>query len=140
MPLSRLKIRWGYLIAFLLLLSSYFLIFYIIGVQINESKEVTHSYTIVNNLESIKAEITDAETGVRGYALTKDERFLEPYFSGSKNVIPLFNELVSITGDHPEYKQKTDSLGSLLNQRLTRLGSVVEKLKTNGVILTDEMT
>jgi CHASE3 domain sensor protein len=63
--------RWGYFIAFVLLLISYFLIFFIIGKLARQSESITHSYDIINTLESIKAEITDAETGVRGYAITK---------------------------------------------------------------------
>lgn len=140
MPLSKLKIRWGYLIAFLLLLSSYFLIFYIIGLQINESKEVTHSYTIVNNLESIKAEITDAETGVRGFAITKDERFLDPYKSGSQNVIPLYKELRQLTKDNRSYDAQVDSLGLLLNRRLSFLNFVVNEFSHNGHRMTEEIT
>ena len=57
--------RWGYAIAFLLLLISYFLIFFIIKTLEKDANSVSHSYAIINNLESIKAEITDAETGSR---------------------------------------------------------------------------
>ena len=49
------------------------------------------------HLESIKAEITDAETGVRGYAITKDVRFLKPYNTGSKKVTVLYKESARLT-------------------------------------------
>ena len=77
-----------------MLLISYFLIFFIIK-AISETTEqsISHSYDVINTLESIKAEITDAETGVRGYAITKDVRFLKPYNTGSKKVL----ELITIT-------------------------------------------
>ena len=81
----KIKIRWGYVIAFLMLLVSYVLIFYIIRKVAKEASAVSHSYAVINMLESIKAEVTDAETGVRGYVLTNDTRFLKPYNSGSRN-------------------------------------------------------
>lgn len=137
MPLSQLKIRWGYLVAFLLLLISYFLIFYILGLQINESKSVTHSHTIINNLQSIKAEITDAETGVRGFAIAKDSAFLSPYESGSTNVVPLFAELRALTSDNKDFRPKVDLLGTLIHRRLEVLAGVVRELKSNGVTITN---
>lgn len=139
MPLSRLKVRLGYLIAFMLLLVSYFLIFYILGLQINESKDVSHSYTVINNLESIKSNITDAETGARGFFLTQDEKFLEPYFSGSSNVIPLYKELVRLTSDNSSYRPKLDSLGSLINRRLEFIEVMIHDFRKSGLKMTDEI-
>ena len=139
MPLTKTKIRWGYLIAFLLLLVSYFLIFYIIREQTSEATRVSHSHTVINNLESIKSEITDAETGVRGYILTKDVRFLRPYNSGSKNVGPLYRELKALVNDNPRYWQKSILLGSLIERRLDSLASSVENFQRAGNVLTEQV-
>ena len=103
--------RWGYFIAFVLLLISYFLIFFIIQQLAKQGESISQSYDVINTLESIKAEITDAETGVRGYALTKDVRFLKPYNTGSKRVVDLLNNLIVLTAGYRPYKVKLDSLG-----------------------------
>ncbi len=139
MPLSRLKIRLGYLIAFMLLLVSYSLIFYIIGLQVTESKEVTHSYTVINNLESLKSNLIDAETGVRGFVLTKDEKFLEPYNQGAKNVIPLYKELDNLTRDNISYRSQLDSLGSLITRRMEFLSFVITDFRRNNFELSDQL-
>jgi signal transduction histidine kinase len=138
MPLSKVKIRWGYLIAFLLLLISYTLIFYTISKQVKESGWVTHSYTVINHLESIKAELIDAETGVRGYILTKEVRFLKPYNSGSKRVMPLYSELVKLTGDNVEYKNKLLMMEGLLVRRLETLSKAITDFQRDGFVLTAE--
>lgn len=138
MPLSKVKIRWGYLIAFLLLLISYTLIFYTISKQVKESGWVTHSYTVINHLESIKAELIDAETGVRGYILTKEVRFLKPYNSGSKRVMPLYSELVKLTGDNVEYKDKLVLMEGLLIRRLKTLSNAITDFQRDGFVLTAE--
>lgn len=134
----KIKNRWGYLIAFVLLLISYFLIFYIIRKLIKETGWVSHSYSIINNLESIKGEITDAETGVRGYVITKDVRFLKPYNTGSKKVISLYQELRYLTADNQKYKTKLDSLGLLINTRLSDLSYFIVKFQRGGFSITDE--
>jgi len=131
----KIKNRWGYLIAFLMLLISYFLIFFIISKLAKEAGRVSHSYDILNNLESIKAEITDAETGVRGYAITKDVRFLKPYNSGSKNVHVLYRQLLHLTSDNEDLKAKLDSLGKLIDRRLSDLSSFIIKFQTRKYFL-----
>jgi len=135
----KIKNRWGYLIAFLMLLISYFLIFFIISKLAREAGRVSHSYDIINNLESIKAEITDAETGVRGYAITKDVRFLKPYNTGSKKVYVLYKQLLDLTSDNEAHQAKLDSLGKMIDRRLSDLSDFIIKFQREGFVITEEI-
>jgi signal transduction histidine kinase len=139
MPLSKGTIRWGYFIAFVLLLISYLLVFITIYKQKSETRRVTHSYSVITNLEMLKSEITDAETGVRGFLLTKDERFLAPYRSGANNVFPLFDELKRLTSDNRSYGEELDTLQHLITRRLQHLESVVNIFKANNLVLPDSV-
>lgn len=139
MPLSRVKIRWGYLIALVLMLVSYTMIFMIIRRLIRETGWVTHSYMIINKLESLKSEITDAETGVRGYVITNDYVFLKPYNSGIRNTGPLYEQLVALTKDNPRYKTRLDTLSVLIQRRLASLSSVIKQYQEQGFRLTDKI-
>jgi signal transduction histidine kinase len=139
MPLSKGTIRWGYFIAFVLLLTSYFLVFFTIYKQKSETRQVTHSHLVIANLETLKAEIIDAETGVRGFFLTKDERFLAPYLSGSKNVLPLFKELKSLTSDNRSYKEELDTLQDLIIRRMAHLEDVIMVFRNNGLVVSDSL-
>ena len=140
MPISlKIKNRWGYVIAFLLLLISYVLIFFIIKKLEIDSSSVSHSYAIINNLESIKAEITDAETGVRGYVLTGDVGFLKPYNSGSKRVNYLYEDLQVHTATNEKYKVKIDSLGKLIKIKLTDLSNFITKFQQEDSKISEEM-
>ena len=140
MPISlKIKNRWGYVIAFLLLLISYVLIFFIIKKLEIDASSVSHSYAIINNLESIKAEITDAETGVRGYILTGDVGFLKPYNSGSKQVNYLYDDLRVHTAANEKYKIKIDSLGKLLSIKLTDLSNFITRFQREGSKISEEM-
>lgn len=100
---------------------------------------MSHSYAIINNLESIKAEITDAETGVRGYLLTRDISFLKPYNSGSKQVGYLYNDLKAHTTANQAYQKKVDSLGVLITSKLEYLSDLVTKFQREGYVISPEM-
>jgi signal transduction histidine kinase len=135
----KIKNRWGYVIAFLMLLISYFLIFFIIKKLEKDAYSVSHSYSIINNLESIKGEITDAETGVRGYIITRDVRFLKPYNTGSKKVIISLQELRNLTVNNKRYTTKLDSLGAFINRKLTDLSDLITAYQRQGLVITDEI-
>jgi len=131
--------RWGYFIAFVLLLVSYFLIFFIIRKLARQAEAITHSYDIINTLESVKGEITDAETGARGYAITKDFHYLAPYNTGSKNVTHLLITLKALTAAYDPYLLKVDSLSKMVNKRLENLRNFVRDFERSGFIITEEM-
>jgi len=135
----KIKIRWGYVIAFLMLLISYVLIFYIIRKVAKEASAVSHSYAVINMLESIKAEVTDAETGVRGYVLTSDTRFLKPYNTGSRNSLSLVRQLKSMMSDNIGAKGKLDTMGELVSKRLSLLSNSIAGFQRGGFTITDSM-
>jgi len=122
-----------------MLLISYFLIFFIIKKLAKEAGRVSHSYDVINNLESIKAEITDAETGVRGYVITKDVRFLKPYNTGSKRATGLYRQLVVLTTDNQSRKDKIDSLGKMIDKRLLDLSDFITQFQRGGFVITEDI-
>ena len=135
-----MKIQRGYIIAFLLLLFSYIMIFYVIIQLDKKAKMVTHSDSVINTLNSIKGEITDAETGVRGYVITKDSSFLTPYRSGSRNVVPLIVQLKHLTADNGSFQPSIDSLENLVSIKLNALSNGLAMFQKNDLTITPQMT
>ena len=45
-----------------------------------------HTYEVLNSLDETVGQLSDAETGQRGYLLTGDETYLEPYRAAIKTV------------------------------------------------------
>src|SRR5580704_15281457 len=43
---------------------------------------VTHTHKVLENLNGIVLNMVNAETGQRGFAITNDEKYLEPYNYG----------------------------------------------------------
>jgi signal transduction histidine kinase len=133
------RIRSGYVLSFLLLLFSFCLIFYVQQQLLKESEWVIHSYEVLNNTESLKAELTDAETGMRGYVITRDTRFLKPYNTALKAVPLLCNELKNLTVDNNEQQNRIDTLEGVIKNRLDILTKGLIDFQKNGFVVTDEM-
>jgi protein-histidine pros-kinase len=86
----------------------------------------------IDNLDLLKEHIVDAETGVRGYIVTRDETFLEPYTSS----LPLLKQDLdnikkSYMAYQPNERALIDQLGTLIKQRITNLGMVLQAVRGN---------
>lgn len=139
MPLSKAKIRWSYLIALLLMLLSYGLIFFIIGKLNRETDWVTHSYTVIQKINSIQVDVAEAETGVRGYVLTNDFQFLRPYHAASKRVAVTYDQLKTLTNDEPQFRERVKMLGPLIDRRLASLSNAIREYQVNGYKITPNL-
>jgi signal transduction histidine kinase/CheY-like chemotaxis protein/CHASE3 domain sensor protein len=64
------------------------------------TKLVTHTHDVLIALENIHSLLKDAETGQRGYLLTGDEEYLEPYSSAVNQVGRRIDELEDLISDN----------------------------------------
>jgi len=66
--------------------------------QIEKAAEARkHSDVVINRANDVLSALRDAETGQRGYSLTGDEAFLEPYLAVRDSVRDHLKELRQIT-------------------------------------------
>jgi len=137
--LLRKRIRSGYVLSFLLLLFSYCLIFYVQQRLAKETRWVIHSHVVINNSESLKAELISAETGMRGYLLTRDARFLEPYNAASHTIPSLCKELKDLVADNDNQRRNLDTLEQLITKRMDILSFGLTNFQTNRYVITDNM-
>ena len=85
---------------------------------LNESsKLLMHTYEINIQLERLMSAIKDAETGQRGYMITRNSRFLTPYLFSRDKVNTSFITLKKLTADNPQQKQNLKKLFKLIIQR-----------------------
>src|SRR5262245_66562782 len=73
------KVAIGYLIASAILFSILMVEFrYIIGLQ-REAEAIDYTHRVIEHLNYLISLVKDVETGQRGYLVTGQEEFLEPY-------------------------------------------------------------
>ncbi|MFM9911197.1 MAG: CHASE3 domain-containing protein [Chitinophagaceae bacterium] len=86
---------------------------------------VVHAHKIQIELEQLISYLKDAETGQRGYLLTNDSVFLEPFLTARAKVNESFNTLKTLLLDRTEQQPTLDTLYNLINTRFTILTSTL---------------
>lgn len=94
-------------------------------------KWVNHEHEIIHVSESFLSRMMDAETGQRGFLLTGNVDYLEPYYSGSVDAKIILNELVTLTKDNFLQQQRLVIVETLTKQKLQVLEQTVD-LMQNG--------
>ncbi|HYE49359.1 MAG TPA: CHASE3 domain-containing protein, partial [Azospirillaceae bacterium] len=69
-----------------------------------------HTYEVLDAINDVMASMVDKETGVRGFALTADDRFLEPYKAGQSAYTEAFARAKSLTADNAEQQRRLAAL------------------------------
>ena len=93
---------------------------------------VAHTHKVLEGLVQLVQALVDAETGNRGYIITGEEPYLEPYQAGLAVVDKNVEELRSLTKDNPNQQRRLDLLKPLIKERLTRLKTGIELRKGKG--------
>jgi signal transduction histidine kinase/CHASE3 domain sensor protein len=121
------------LFAALLIATNAWLAFHAEDVLATSEYWVTHTLEILTNLERSLHTAADAESGVRGYVLTGDASYLGGY-SYARTALPAqFDLLEHLAGDNPPQVARLQRAGALAQQKLERLGVVVELRRTNQI-------
>ena len=87
----------------------------------DKGKLVMHSLEVRNSLDQVVSLMKDAETGQRGFIITSDTTFLQPYNQAHLHIDKAFRRLRALNEPGAEYKNDLDSLEALINKRLTLL-------------------
>ena len=102
-------------------------------ISLSESSDLLdHSYKIQIHLEKLLSYLKDAETGQRGFIISKDTLFLQPYNSGREKVNQVFNGLKTLSNKDIHQKKQLDTLFRLINIRFALLENTLE-INSNSV-------
>jgi PAS domain S-box-containing protein len=75
-------------------------------VLLGETGRVDHSDTVIAQAHTIQQLLIDLETGVRGYLLTGNPTFLDPYIQAQGAIDPAFSALRQLIQDNPAQEQR----------------------------------
>ncbi|MFT3680192.1 MAG: CHASE3 domain-containing protein [Ferruginibacter sp.] len=79
---------------------------------------LVHTNKILYRSEKLISELKDAETGTRGFIISGDSVFLQPYFDAKNNIPANITALKELTGDNPVQQRRMDTLSGLSYSRL----------------------
>jgi signal transduction histidine kinase len=93
---------------------------------------VTHTHLVLEKLQEIQVDISQAEAGQRGYLLTGQDKYLDPY-RGSLQVHQDIKDLRDLTSDNAGQQEAIRLLEPLIEARLTELAERIEIRRRSGL-------
>lgn len=103
-----------------------------------------HTYQVMNNLNTLLSDLKDAETGQRGYIITGEGLYLEPYNTAIGKIEPDIEILRKQTADNQIQQERIVTLKAKTVEKLSELAETVNLRKLKGLgpatelVLTDK--
>jgi methyl-accepting chemotaxis protein len=120
------KIAGGFAIALVLLITIGAVSYRSFVKLATTSEWVTHTHEVLEHVAGVLGQLKDAEIGQRGYIVTGDETFLEPYQTGSATVSNVVKELRKLTADNPNQQKRLDAIEPLIAAKLAELKETID--------------
>lgn len=85
-----------------------------------------HSFTVLLELSQLLNSLVDAETGQRGYLITGQDEYLEPYFSGTKQANASLRGIRELTADNSAQQRRLDEIEPLVASKLADMKEKID--------------
>jgi signal transduction histidine kinase/DNA-binding response OmpR family regulator/CHASE3 domain sensor protein len=100
---------------------------------------VSHSNEVMTNLDAVISTLKDAETGQRGYLLTGEKEFLEPYNGAKEYALELLDKIENSTADNQIQQKSAKRLHEIIQNRLSIIERTIEVKDKGGNISVLEL-
>jgi methyl-accepting chemotaxis protein len=100
------KIAAGFALAFVLMALIGAMAYRSINTLADTSQMVAHTHIVLQRIADVLNVLQDAEIGGRGYIITGDERFLEPYQQSETKIVAVVNDLRAQVADNPDQQKR----------------------------------
>ncbi|HEX6832540.1 MAG TPA: CHASE3 domain-containing protein, partial [Rudaea sp.] len=103
----------------------------------------SHALEVQRAVRMMLSNLTDAETGQRGFLLTNDAKYLEPYERAKSEMPGNLAALHRLSSQSVEAQSHIDRIGQLTAAKLSELGETIERVRAGdaagaiGVVKTD---
>ena len=104
----------------------------VLDMRENEAR-ITNTHEVLTGIDDLLASALDTETGERGYLLTGEAAYLEPYFSGVASARKSMARLRSLVQDSPVQLANVDTLQGALEEKLRLSANAVKVRREQGV-------
>jgi hypothetical protein len=97
---------------------------------VDVSNQAMQTHRELEEIENIVSQLKDAETGQRGYIITGDEAYLEPYRSALTTIEPELTNLRQANTENRKRRQQIELLKKLIDKKLNFIKITID-LRTN---------
>lgn len=86
---------------------------------------VEHTHQVLFESQALLGMLRDAETGQRGYLLTREVDYLQPYYSGIEGAAVRFNKLLELTSDNPKQQALLQQISQQMEAKFAELAETI---------------
>ncbi len=111
---------------------------------IESAEWVRHTHEVLDGLDNLLSDMKDAETGQRGYVITGEPRYLEPYQGAHEAVDQEMKHMLELTADNPSAQRRLAAIEPLVAAKFAELQETIDLRTTKGFaaaaqeVLTDK--
>lgn len=102
--------------------------------QRDATARVLHTLDVLGHVDEIRALVTEAETAQRGFILSNDADYLEPFMAAARATESCIDDLEQLTADNPPQLARTQRLRGLVRERLKQMDEVLLISKERGLM------
>ena len=96
------------------------------------TESIVHSHEVIIALDELLSSTQDAETGQRGFLLTNNDRYLEPYNSALSSIPQRLGEIAQLTTDNPAQQRRIAVLKLHVEAKLAELKETIDLRRSQG--------
>ncbi|MBB2146950.1 response regulator [Pedobacter sp. LMG 31464] len=98
--------------------------------SINSLRENTnwqaHTYEVIDLSKKIELHILHTETGMRGYVITQNRDYLDPYHEHLDQILPAIADLKKLVNDNPKQVDNVDSMEFYARQKIQDMQAILQ--------------
>jgi signal transduction histidine kinase/DNA-binding response OmpR family regulator len=103
-----------------------------IDVLVGDRRPVEEAHEVVRQIDKLRLELTQAETGQRGFLITGRSYYLAPYDRATRRIGTTVAELARLTAGDAEQSRRVAALREPLAGKLAELAETIELRMTDG--------
>ncbi|GAB3467397.1 CHASE3 domain-containing protein [Kineococcus endophyticus] len=93
---------------------------------------VNHTYAVLTAVDTVTADLKDAETGQRGFVITGADDYLAPFTAATQAVNGHLDEVARLTADNPAQQQRIAQLRPLVQQKVAEMQQTIDLRREKG--------
>ncbi|HEX4049266.1 MAG TPA: response regulator [Steroidobacteraceae bacterium] len=132
LPLPR-NVLTGFVVAVLMVGLIAWLFFQSLDSRRATAAAVTHALQVTQSLQTLLSTLLDAETGQRGFLLTGEETYLQPYDDARARLDAQFDQLRRLTAADPQQLQRVTTLQQFAAQKMQELAQTIARRRAGDV-------
>jgi len=121
----RLPVALGATLGLIFFLAGGFVAFRNAGILRDSARLASHTHEVIASLNEILSLMKDAETGQRGYVITGDEKYLEPFNAAKASIDPEIANATNLTRDNPDQQAQFPELKASIAAKIAELDETI---------------